>query len=171
VFPCRSPDAVNNVTTWLPTQADAFSVAAVAPSLDGLLLAQYDGNGGTASRITLRVKLQDLQSNLSQVPSLSATSALLANISDDVSVLRSSRIIDTIRALCSPLSESTISQLPGIIGQTNASVGALVDNLDSIPFSAIAASIRDFNAFSSDRTEPCHRWTLCLMTFLQLVVL
>lgn len=60
-------DSTLAVVTFLPSQAAASAAADGAPSLTGLLLAQYNGNQGAGDRAGLRTVLAALQVNLSQV--------------------------------------------------------------------------------------------------------
>lgn len=78
------------------------------------------------------------------MPSLDATAYVLANISADITSLRSTRLLDTLDASLGT-TETAIAELRAAFVGVNVSISALGANLDMIPLSSLATSLLAFN--------------------------
>jgi hypothetical protein len=159
------------VLTFLPSQSTATAAADGAPSLNWLLLAQYDGNQGAGNRAGLRSVLVDLQANFTQVglcpdalphpvlagplisflsyctqvPDLKKTATLLNNVSDNLQLLRDSRLLDSLSVSLGSAG-IVLDELSPALGDLESAALALQASLGALSLSALASAIEGFNA-------------------------
>lgn len=137
------PADANNTLAYLPQQSAATSLVSTTPSMNRLISGDYDGVNGAANRTALRAALASFQANVSSVPNLASSAALLANVSSAVVSFRTSGLLNSLdSALAS--AQTSLAAVPSAaaLGVVLSSVQSM---LNSLSLTGLQASVASFS--------------------------